>query len=263
MRSLLLTVSQIIAYSFLVVASSFAQTTQFDLSPPSSIEAKIAGDTVVVPLTLSNTAGVSVKAFGLRFFYPHDKLAFQRVEGSGTLTADWIIVDGRENTSGKITIGGFNTTAVTTSGVLLNVIFTTTVSSGPDSLRLRDFVDDISTATTIDGALNPVPSGVRSETVSPIRFSLSQNYPNPFNPETRIRFDIPNLQGGKVRVQLSVYNLFGQLVRTLVNEDRLPGVHEINWDGRSEDGIVAPSGIYFYTVRAAEFKETKRMLFVR
>lgn len=104
---------------------------------------------------------------------------------------------------------------------------------------------------------------IEATVLPPSRFSLFQNYPNPFNPETRIRLDIPNLQGEKVRVQLSVYNLFGQLVRTLVNEERTPGVHEINWDGRNEEGIVVPSGVYFYTVRAGEFRETKRMLFVR
>jgi hypothetical protein len=97
----------------------------------------------------------------------------------------------------------------------------------------------------------------------PSRFSLFQNYPNPFNPETRIRLDIPNVQGENVRVQLAIYNLFGQLVRTLLNENRSPGVHEINWDGRSEAGLVVPSGMYFYTVRAGEFKETKKMLFLR
>jgi hypothetical protein len=97
----------------------------------------------------------------------------------------------------------------------------------------------------------------------PSRFSLFQNYPNPFNPETRIRLDIPNVQGENVRVQLAIYNLFGQLVRTLLNENRSPGVHEINWDGRSDAGLVVPSGMYFYTVRAGEFKETKKMLFLR
>jgi hypothetical protein len=212
---------------------------------------------------LSNNAGVPIDAFGLSFFYPNDKLTFQRVKNNGTLTDGWIIVDGRENTPGKITIGGFNTTAVTTSGVLLNVVFTTSATPGPDSLRLRDFVDDIHTATTIDGALNPMPSDVRSDIPSPAGFSLFQNYPNPFNPETRIRFDIPNVPGEKVRVQLAIYNLFGQLVRILVNEDRAPGEYEVSWDGRNDAGQVVPSGAYFYTVRAGEFRESKKMLFLR
>jgi hypothetical protein len=113
-----------------------------------------------------------------------------------------------------------------------------------------------------DGAFEH-SSVIEATVLPPARFSLFQNYPNPFNPETRIRFDIPNLQGENVPVQLAVYNLFGQLVRTLVNEERGPGVHEIQWDGRSEEGVAAPSGMYFYTVRAGEFRETKKMLLVR
>jgi len=227
------------------------------------VEAKIPGDTVVVPLTLSNAAGLSIDAFGLRFIYPNDKLTFLTVADSGTLTENWLFVGGQENTPGEITIGGAHTTPTTSAGVLIKVMFKTTDTPGADSLRLRDFVDDIRTATTTDGTLNPMPSDVRSEIVPTTGFSLFQNYPNPFNPETRIRFDIPNVQGEKVRVQVAIHNLFGQLVRTLVNEDRAPGSHEVSWDGRSDAGQVVPSGAYFYTVRVGEFRETKKMLFIR
>jgi len=262
MRNLLFANIQIIL-TFLAVEITFAQTVQFDLSPPLNVEAKIPGDTVVVPLTLSNTAGLSIDAFGLRFIYPNDKLTFLTVADGGTLTENWLFVGGQENAPGEITIGGAHTTPTTSAGILIKVMFKTTATPGADSLQLRNFVDDIRTATTIDGALNSVPSDVRSEIVPPTGFSLFQNYPNPFNPETRIRFDIPNVHGEKVRVQLSVYNLFGQLVRTLVNEDRAPGSHEVSWDGRSDAGQVVPSGAYFYTVRVGKFQETKKMLFLR
>lgn len=242
---------------------AFAQTGQFDLSPPSAVEAETPGDTVVVPVTLSNVAGLAVKAFGFRFIFPNDKLLFQRVEQTETLTADWFIVDGQENDPGEITIGGFNTTAVTSSGVLLNVVFTTTETPGLDSLQLREFVDDIDDATTSDGVLNPNLSDVHSEFPTPTRFTLSQNYPNPFNPQTRIRFEIANIAQSNVDVDLSVYNVAGQLVRTLVSDQRGAGVYEVDWDGRNNEGMVTPSGMYFYTVRAGEFVETKRMLFLR
>ncbi|HEX9653445.1 MAG TPA: FlgD immunoglobulin-like domain containing protein [bacterium] len=262
MRKLLLAIFQIAA-GFLVVDKTFAQADQFDLSPPGNLEAKSPGDTVVVPLTLSNTAGVPIDAFGLSFFYPNDKLVFLTVADSGTLSEDWLFVGGQENAAGKITIGGANTTPTTASGVLIKVMFKTTGTPGTDSLRLREFVSDIRTATTTDGALNPLPADVRSPLLSPLGFTLFQNYPNPFNPETRIRFDVPDVLGGKLRVQLSVYNLSGQLVRTLVDDDRAPGLHEVDWDGRNHEGMVLPSGVYFYTVRAGQFQETKKMSFVR
>jgi len=262
MKNSLHAIIQTIILTLLFVEITFAQTVQFDLSPPLNVEAKIPGDTVVVPLTLSNTAGVSIDAFGLRFIYPNDKLTYLTVADSGTLTENWLFVGGQENTPGEITIGGAHTTPTTSAGVLIKVMFTTD-TPGADSLRLRDFVDDIRTATTTDGALNSVPSDVRSDILSPTGFSLFQNYPNPFNPETRIRFDIPNLPGEKVRVQLAIYNLFGQLLRTLVNGERAPGAHEVSWDGRSDAGHVVPSGAYFYTVRVGEFRETKKMLLSR
>ncbi len=93
----------------------------------------------------------------------------------------------------------------------------------------------------------------------PSKFTLEQNYPNPFNPGTTIRFHLPN----DGRVRLEVFNLLGQKVRVLVDDNRAAGAHSIVWDGRSEAGVPVGSGIYFYRLVSGPFAETKRMLLIR
>lgn len=92
----------------------------------------------------------------------------------------------------------------------------------------------------------------------PTAFSLPQNYPNPFNPTTSIRYDIATA----TKVELTIYNMLGQKIRTLVSENKNPGTYIAQWDGRNEVGQ-APSGVYFYRLTAGEFSQVRRMLLLR
>ncbi|MDH4222533.1 MAG: S8 family serine peptidase [candidate division Zixibacteria bacterium] len=95
-------------------------------------------------------------------------------------------------------------------------------------------------------------------------YSLSQNYPNPFNPTTRIQFRVGRLEfGDPVHTSLIIYNILGQKVRTMVNEERLPGSYEVNWDGKDERGNEVCSGIYFYRIEAGKYRETRKMILLR
>ncbi len=94
----------------------------------------------------------------------------------------------------------------------------------------------------------------------PNNFSLGQNYPNPFNATTIIEFALP--QAGEVKLEL--YNILGQKIRTLVDQELSPGYKQVIWDGTDQKGKQVASGIYFYRVRAeGKFTEAKRMLLVR
>ena len=88
----------------------------------------------------------------------------------------------------------------------------------------------------------------------PAKYSLSQNYPNPFNPTTKIKFDVVRLGD----VKIVVYDIMGREVLTLVNESMQPGTYETTFDASS-----LSSGIYFYTLTAGDFKESKRMIFIK
>ena len=94
-------------------------------------------------------------------------------------------------------------------------------------------------------------TGVESGPGIPTEYALSQNYPNPFNPVTVIRYELPNTS----LVQLVVYDLIGQEVTTLVNEELPPGRYETQFLGSN-----LPSGVYFYQLRAGTHFETKKMV---
>jgi hypothetical protein len=95
----------------------------------------------------------------------------------------------------------------------------------------------------------------------PEDLSLLDNYPNPFNPETRISYTIGT--SGFSHVRLQVFNVLGQRVKTLVDDQQAPGSYEVTWDGKDESGAEAASGIYFYKLEADQFNQTKKMVLVR
>lgn len=94
----------------------------------------------------------------------------------------------------------------------------------------------------------------------PSAFALYQNFPNPFNPETTIRYQIP---GGWQHVVLTVYDMTGKIVKTLVDVEQAAGDYTIHWDGKNADGKPVASGTYLYKIAAGEFVQTKRMTLVR
>ena len=106
-------------------------------------------------------------------------------------------------------------------------------------------------------------SGVLLEVVAdeqlPESFELSQNYPNPFNPITEIKFRVAEV----ARVRLTVYDLTGRLVTTLVHDMKQPGSYRVQWSGRDRVGRTLASGVYFYTLEAGDFRDTKKMLLLK
>jgi Secretion system C-terminal sorting domain len=95
---------------------------------------------------------------------------------------------------------------------------------------------------------------VGDENYLPNVFSLSQNYPNPFNPNTSIRFTISDLQF----TILKVYDILGNEIATLVNEEKTAGEYEVKFNGTG-----LPSGIYFYQLRTGNYIETKKMVLLK
>jgi hypothetical protein len=90
-------------------------------------------------------------------------------------------------------------------------------------------------------------------------FSLKQNYPNPFNPSTTIEYDLP--QDGYVI--LTIYNMLGQRVRTLLKGQQSAGRHHRTWDAKNDQGSTLASGIYLYRIQTEKFKQTKKMMMLK
>ena len=97
--------------------------------------------------------------------------------------------------------------------------------------------------------------------VLPKAFALSQNYPNTFNPSTTIAYDIP--EGHDAHVRMNVYNMRGQLIRTLVDELKSEGSYQIQWDGTDNYGRRVSSGVFFYRIVAGEFSQTRKMVILK
>ncbi len=93
----------------------------------------------------------------------------------------------------------------------------------------------------------------------PETYALNQNYPNPFNPTTKISFDIP----ARSHVVLTVYNVLGQKVKTLVDEELAPNHYVTEWDGTNEGGAQVSSGVYFYKLQTEDFSSTKKMVLLK
>ena len=121
------------------------------------------------------------------------------------------------------------------------------VSSNGGNITLPVVVE-VSLAAGIEDEITPVQD-----------FTLEQNYPNPFNPSTRIRYQIPK----GALVNLTIYDLLGREVRTLVSEQQPAGVYEVQWDGNNNQGKRAASGVYLYTIQAGDLIQSKKMTLMK
>jgi hypothetical protein len=114
------------------------------------------------------------------------------------------------------------------------------------------------------------PAGIEDNSTLRIpltNLTLQQNYPNPFNPYTTITFEIPDFVTTDIRgnpiakqsVNLSIYDIRGQRVKTLIDTELGPGGYQINWDGRNDLDQPVASGIYFYTLKTGGERFTRKM----
>ena len=95
--------------------------------------------------------------------------------------------------------------------------------------------------------------------LTPVEFALHQNYPNPFNPTTQIRYDLPEDQ----IVTITIYDVMGRNIRTLMNNNQAAGYHSIHWDAKNDIGEGVAAGMYIYTIQAGEFRSTKKMVLLK
>ena len=98
-----------------------------------------------------------------------------------------------------------------------------------------------------------------TENSLPGQFHLFQNYPNPFNPSTNIKFDLPKTQN----VTIKIYNVNGQLIRTLLETNLNAGMHNITWNGTDDNKSIVPSGLYFLSIKAGQYQGFSKLLFTK
>lgn len=211
----------------------------------------------IVSLPLMAEQGIGILSSDIDLEYNPKVLRFVEISKTELSEAFQVVSNAEE---GRLRVCAYGTEPVMAGGEVFGLRFEVIGKEGDQSqLNLKCY-------RLNDGAIlhTEVELNVGKATPEiPKEFALGRNYPNPFNPETRIRFDIPRIKGEQVTVRLSIYNISGQLVRVLFDEERPPGCYEILWDGRTEVGDLAPSGVYFYTMTAGNFKATRKMLVLK
>ena len=224
-------------------------------------EPSFRGDGVTV-LKLKSREEVGLQALKIWIEYDPEEFGNFSIMKSPVLSADGeqvIFLDDYDSKSGKAEINmarlknrGSKELSVVDELLLI-------------SFKARDVRNGmVSISYDLRGRSNvSLASGVNEQEIRdlilPREFSLSQNYPNPFNPSTTISYSIPT----QSRVKLQIYNLLGQVVTTLVDADKNPGYYEAIWNGTNQSGKSVSSGLYFYSLRAGQFNDTKKMVILK
>ncbi len=153
-------------------------------------------------------------------------------------------------TEGEGIIGIFDPTGKIQIGRGINIVL-----KSSSELEIRSAF-----ACNINGDLVSLAIGKKGAGLGlPDHFALEQNYPNPFNPSTTISYDLPQIS----QVRIEIFNMLGQLVKTLIDKQQEAGSYQTIWDGQDENGHRVSSGIYFYKIVASEQIKTKKMILIK
>ena len=198
----------------------------------------------------------AIKGYGLQVAYEADKLEFVQVLtdeplGGSAFATPQVLAD----EAGVLTVVAHGD-VVSDGEVALSLVFRPTT-------EIENTLIEIADNQTYDSAFGfnrlALPAPVQLQT-RPAVFALANNYPNPFNPATTIKYALPQAAD----VELTVYNVVGQVVRTLVAEHQSAGRYVVEWDATNDNGHSLSSGMYFYRLQAGgEFHEVKKMLLLK
>ena len=243
----------------LVLLPGINENAEFALSLGS--ERVVAGELVAVDVSLANVE--ALMGYGFTLNYETDKFEFVSVApadedlltstGGETPLFHHIVVDGQV----EVVNGMINGTAISGGGDIVRFVFRV----------LREFEDnarfEIADGLVFDPSQlqNPaVVAGVLELQSTPREFALRQNFPNPFNPDTTIKYDLAE----SADVTLQIYNVLGQVIRTLVgSEAQNAGRYQIRWNGMDDRGVPVSSGVYFYQISAGKFQDVRKLMLLK
>ena len=270
------TVVSVIAAVLAVPALVFGAADQFALA-----KATVTDNTVTVPIVIANQDGLTAVDMALRY---SEGVTLKEVTFNGTRVEYFDLklfhLDAAKR---EVIIGLINQASAERKpelaageGAIANLVFTVdnpstssvtveaVTTKNPDHSLIflyRDMQNGAVSFRKVEPKFDQVTlslSGAAGNAL-PVEYALEQNYPNPFNPSTNIAFALP--KAGKVEV--SVFNVLGQQVNTLVSEELPAGSHTVVWDGTNGRGTPVASGIYFYRIVAGDFSQTKKMLMLK
>jgi hypothetical protein len=230
------------------------------------------GDTINIPILVEDMlSSDTVWSADIILSFNPAIVQAESVIFSGTLVEDWFNDFNILNDSIIIALAGSHN--ISGSGALVYVKFKVLSSALPGDSSLIHFKkmvfnEGAPPVSLKDGMLKITPTSVsENENLSlPQNFSLGQNFPNPFNPSTTIPFKVKSSESGvgrTLRTTLVIYNVLGEGIRSLVDENLNSGTYQVVWDAKSDRGEKVPSGVYFYRLKSGDVSETRKMVLLR
>ena len=222
--------------------------------------------TIDVPLIISGSVN-DVRLLSISLVYPSTLLKYIGCEKSGEMNQDYCFIAAKaENNIVTLdaAVIGIEHHSLSKEGTFAIVKFRPLIQS-------KNFEIKIQSAKVRDSNNHDIPILLNSNEIPisdvPTAFVLSQNYPNPFNPTTQIEYQLPR----QVHVEISIYDILGRYVATLVNKEQDVGYYRIEWNGKNTEQQPVSSGIYFYKLYAVNpasvsgnnFVTVKKLILVR
>jgi len=186
-----------------------------------------------------------------KIVFNKDNLQF---ESTAIMNTTSNMISEASNSEGGVTVAFASGKSLNNHGLKIKLLFKGLNSNVPSSANIE--IDNIILDDN-PGIISSVTNNSNNEI--PTEWNLSQNRPNPFNTETTIRYQVPKFS----YVKIEIFNLIGQHLRTLVNEDKNPGTYKAIWNGKDDQGLSVGSGIYIYRMNAGEFTAIKKMVLVQ
>lgn len=210
-----------------------------------------SGEQVVVPVTIDQMQGVL--AGNLTLHYPGGGWQVAAVR-KGDLTSGYMLTHNAQGEELRVAFAGSQ--APDGSGTLFEVVFAKADAQQSDTGTLN-----LSEVQLNEGQIDTeVGAAMAAKTLDlPRAFALQAHYPNPFNPTTTIKYELPV----GAAVELTVYDLVGQQVRTLQTGRQEAGRHQLEWDGRDDLGKEVASGMYMYKLVTPERTLVRKMMLLR
>ena len=221
----------------------------------------VAGENMFVDVSLANVQAL----MGYGFVLHYDAEIFEFVEAVSAAE------DLLKSTGGETPLFKGWSPEAGQVHVMNSIVNGSEVSGDGDIVRLvfrvlRDFEDnarfEIAEGLVFDPSqlANPLAGGVLDIQTTPTEFALLQNFPNPFNPDTTIGYELAE----SADVTLQIYNVVGQVVRTLIAaEPQSVGRYQVRWDGMDDRGTPVSSGIYFYQISAGKFQDVRKLMLLK
>ncbi len=280
----------------IVVMVALAPTMVMSASGPASMDAlsvgtpslaASAGNTnslsITVPINMSNLKALAAVDIPLRFGQPGDGITLQAVNFNSRFSSADVKIAKIDNDNKTVIIAvipmAFSASKREIdagNGAIADLVFevsdptmasfdieATTMNRPSHRLMwvYNEWVNGVPHVRSTTPVFDKVTVSVTAANASPVptKYALLQNYPNPFNPSTQIAYALPT----SGNVSLTIYNILGQSVNTLVNGYREAGAYQETWDGTDNHGSTVASGIYFYRIQADNFVATKKMTLLK